>query len=260
MPAAELSLDELGIRTGTDKSRLSHDYLRHYERMMARFRNEAITLIEIGIHKGASLSLWEAYFPHARIIGVDVDPKTSRFARERVTVEIGSQFDADFLRQICAKYSPDIVIDDGSHIDAHQVFTFRHLFQALKPGGLYIVEDVAYAPPMNSAIEFFLGLQRRLILGKWAPKEETPDAFDIADVAEIQIITRAAAIWKRQQDRLDRDFPALEALARQCENPESLLYLARYVSASGEAPQHALALFREVRALLPENPWICFGI
>ena len=49
MCADMTSLDLIGIRVGTDKSRLYQNYLMHYERMMERFRDRPITLLEIGV-------------------------------------------------------------------------------------------------------------------------------------------------------------------------------------------------------------------
>jgi hypothetical protein len=37
---------------------------------------------------------------------------------------------------------PDIILDDGSLIAAHQTASFRTLFPLLKDGGLYIIEDL----------------------------------------------------------------------------------------------------------------------
>ena len=37
----------------------------------------------------------------------------------------------------------DIIVDDGSHLPWHQLFTFEIMFETwLKPGGLYVIEDV----------------------------------------------------------------------------------------------------------------------
>ena len=36
----------------------------------------------------------------------------------------------------------DIIIDDGSHVPYHQVFSFFSLWKAVVPGGLYVIEDV----------------------------------------------------------------------------------------------------------------------
>ena len=37
----------------------------------------------------------------------------------------------------------DFIIDDGSHHPMHQIVSFQYLFEkALKPGGVYIIEDI----------------------------------------------------------------------------------------------------------------------
>ena len=86
-----LSLDEIGVMETTDKTFLSNDYLRHYERMLSSFRDEDINIIEIGVAEGASLRTWRRYFSKARIIGIDIHPAARRHAREaeNVFVEIG---------------------------------------------------------------------------------------------------------------------------------------------------------------------------
>src|SRR4051812_6007167 len=89
-------LDERGILAGTDKSSLANDYLRHYERIFAPWRERTFTLLEIGIAQGASLRLWRDYFPHADIVAIDINPKCKEYERERVRIEIGSQDDPEF--------------------------------------------------------------------------------------------------------------------------------------------------------------------
>ena len=36
----------------------------------------------------------------------------------------------------------DIVVDDASHWDVHQLATLENLFPLVKPGGFYVIEDV----------------------------------------------------------------------------------------------------------------------
>ena len=37
----------------------------------------------------------------------------------------------------------DMILDDGSHMNSHVIFSFEHLFDSVKSGGVYIVEDCA---------------------------------------------------------------------------------------------------------------------
>ncbi len=144
---AAFDLDVVGAIEGTDKSSsvsYAWDYLRHYQDQFAPWRNEPINLIEIGVQRGRSLNVWKAYFSRANIVGIDIDRSCASLARDRVVIEIGSQEDPGFLHGVCAKYPPSIVIDDGSHLAHHIVFTFEQIFPALVPGGLYVVEDTEF--------------------------------------------------------------------------------------------------------------------
>jgi Tetratricopeptide repeat len=166
-----LDLDVVGSLEGTDKSSLVRwDYLRHYQEFFAPWRDQPINVLEIGVGNGPSLRVWRAYFSRALIIGIDIRPDCLSLADERVVIEIGSQEDPGFLHRICAKYPPTIVIDDGSHMAHHIVYTLEHVFPALLAGGVYIIEDLSlhfgrYAPQLHntrniSAVDYFLRLAR----------------------------------------------------------------------------------------------------
>ena len=61
----------------------------------------------------------------------------------------GDQGDPGYLDGLAAGIGPlDIVIDDGSHINEHVITSFNALFPHVRPGGLYVIEDVqtAYWP------------------------------------------------------------------------------------------------------------------
>ena len=145
-------LTRLGLLFQTDKA-WRHDYMRHYQRHLAPLRREAIVLLEIGVggykiaEGGASLGVWQSYFPRGRIHGLDVHEK--HVPGPRITVHQGSQADEDSLRALGERIGPlDVVIDDGSHVGRHIITSFTALFPYLKPGGWYIIEDMetAYVP------------------------------------------------------------------------------------------------------------------
>lgn len=137
------NLDEIGIRFGTDKSSTGHDYLNFYERFFAPIRNKSLKILEIGVFEGASLSVWEQYFPNATIVGADINISTVRFAKSRVQIEIADQSNLEDLVSLGTKYGPfDIVIDDGSHVWDHQITSLRTLFPFVRNGGIYIIEDL----------------------------------------------------------------------------------------------------------------------
>ncbi len=137
------TLDELGLRFGTDKASQFHNYLNFYESFMAPLREQPITLLEIGVFRGASLATWAEYFPNAKIIGVDIQPSAKQFRTDRVHIELADQSNLQHLAELCAKHGPfDIVIEDGSHMWEHQTTTLRALFPFVRNGGTYVVEDL----------------------------------------------------------------------------------------------------------------------
>ncbi len=143
----EFNLDIAGVLEGTDKcSSLANgwDYLRKYQSLFGHLRDEQFNLIEIGVMAGTSLKMWRSFFPRATIVGLDINPSCKRFAQGRIRVEIGSQDDPEFLARVCAEYPPTIVIDDGSHMAHHVIYTFERLYPSLLPGGFYVVEDMSF--------------------------------------------------------------------------------------------------------------------
>jgi hypothetical protein len=94
---------------------------------------------------GNSLRMWRSYFPGATVYGLDICAK--RLPPEpRIVVLQGDQSDQAFLAKLGASYGPfDLVIDDGSHFGRHQSASFAALFPAVRPGGLYVLEDLETA-------------------------------------------------------------------------------------------------------------------
>ena len=138
-----LSLDEIGVKHGTDKSSIHHNYLVFYERFLNRFRFETIEILEIGVDQGRSLRMLEEYFPFARIIGVDINQDRKKHASDRISIEILDQSKEGDLEKIGHDHKRfDLIIDDGSHIWDHQIKTLKYLFPLVRSGGIYILEDI----------------------------------------------------------------------------------------------------------------------
>jgi len=135
------ALENIAIKYGADKQ--FEGYTKYYEMFFDRIRYERVTLLEIGVLKGASMRMWEEYFPEGNISGIDIDPACTKHSSSRIRVFIGNQLDRDFLMNVIDRTgSPDVIIDDGGHKMSQQIGTFEVLFQFLKPGGIYVVEDL----------------------------------------------------------------------------------------------------------------------
>lgn len=147
-------LTDLAVRFGSDKWG-SHWYTPLYDRYFHALRDDRVRVLEIGIggyhlpdQGGASLRMWKRYFRRGVVHGLDVYDKQG-IDETRLRTHRGDQGDPGYLDQFAAEIGPlDIVIDDGSHLNQHVITSFHALFPHVRPGGLYVIEDVqtAYWP------------------------------------------------------------------------------------------------------------------
>jgi SAM-dependent methyltransferase len=131
----------------TNEQRLIHKWKHYfpiYETHFKRFVNRDVVLLEIGCGQGGSLQLWKRYLgPHARIVGVDIKPQCTAFEEDQISIRIGDQSDKNFLAKIIEEFgTPDIVIDDGSHVMSHIKVSFDELYPKIVRNGVYLIEDL----------------------------------------------------------------------------------------------------------------------
>lgn len=130
---------------GKVSDKWSH-YLDAYERRFAEFRDQPVSLLEIGVQNGGSLEIWAKYFPKAtEIVGCDINPdcRKLRFDDPRIRVVVGDANTDEVHRQIIGAVSGyDIIIDDGSHRSGDIIKSFALYFPCLREGGVYVAEDL----------------------------------------------------------------------------------------------------------------------
>ncbi|AGB24298.1 hypothetical protein Mycsm_04041 [Mycobacterium sp. JS623] len=144
-------LSELAAWFGSDKWG-GRWYTPHYQKHFEPYRELPVKVLEIGIGGydaidagGESLRMWKHYFRRGLIFGLDIFEKTG-VEESRLRVVQGDQGDEVFLDSLGRELGPfDIIIDDGSHMSHHILASFNALFQHVKPGGIYVVEDLATA-------------------------------------------------------------------------------------------------------------------
>ena len=140
------TLTEVLNKYNTDKNESFHNYGRFYERYFKDFRDKPIKYLEIGIWQGQSIKAMREYFYNCKtIVGIDIMPYTKGFENknDKISVEIGSQSDVDFLKYVSNKYQGfDIILDDGSHVFDDIWTSFITLFPLLNNKGMYVIEDV----------------------------------------------------------------------------------------------------------------------
>lgn len=135
-----MSLHELGIKHHTDKA-YDHDFCHTYEKLLVA---DAKKVWEIGVLDGASLRMWADYYANAQIIGYDIDNKTLQLQfPTNVKVKLLDQGNLEQLQKLASTDTNlDLIVDDGSHKIDHQIKTFEALFNCLRSGGQYIIEDL----------------------------------------------------------------------------------------------------------------------
>ena len=180
------ALDDAGKKAGTDKAAAVHNYLNKYEHYLGGLRDKELTLLELGIFDGASLNMWEAYFPKGRIIGVDFDERCASMGGGRKEVVIADLSLMDNLEKLKA-YRPEIIIDDASHIWSHQIKSLVTLFPVLPHGGIFIMEDLEtsfsayrfqnYNDAPVSAYAFLSAVSRAVTGGEYFDKEASSPAL-----------------------------------------------------------------------------------
>jgi len=150
-----------------------------YGQEFAPFRDAAFTILEIGVKDGGSVALWSRYFSRAKIVGVDIRPRETHEV-DRITMLQGDQSDTAFIERLADEHGPfGIIIDDGSHVPAHQIATFEALFPHLMAGGLYICEDIHTSltkfTDEPSALDYFQTFVGRLMVGAEKSGHPAPD-------------------------------------------------------------------------------------
>ena len=127
---------------GSDKVSL-HNYGSFYDSLFERLRPQA--LLEIGVYRGQSLQAWRAAgVPN--VTGVDGDVMQNRSG---LTVLYGTMPED---AQTIARRLPvlDLIIDDGSHLYPDYTATADVLFERLRFGGAYVIEDIQTQDSVDS--------------------------------------------------------------------------------------------------------------
>lgn len=164
---ANQTLTEIANWHGTDKGTVGptsawepHNYTDIYEAYLARHRQAAIHILEIGLGVtgprwetaivqgrntgGASVKMWHDYFPNGRVHGIDVNP-CPYLDNDRISTFIADQGSLEDLEAFVTATGGiefDVIIDDGSHRPDHQQISLGFLFKKLKGGGIYFIEDL----------------------------------------------------------------------------------------------------------------------
>lgn len=167
-PLGATDLCRVMTRHGSDKGDGWHNYTGLYAGLLAPMRATATRVFEVGIgsnnpaipcamrngRPGASLRGWRDWFGQARVFGADVD-REALFSEERIRtyyvdqtkpetiaamwreIAVGEGGDLDAVRF-------DLIVDDGWHEFMPNATFLWNSWRWLRPGGIYVVEDVRH--------------------------------------------------------------------------------------------------------------------
>lgn len=119
------------------------NYFDIYDDCLSRHIGTNPHVLEIGIQNGGSLQIFNKYLQNAELYGVDIDPNIANLTLEN-NIHIYN-FDITDEQAIAKHFKNidfDIIIDDGSHLNSDIIKTFKLLFAKLKPGGIFLIEDL----------------------------------------------------------------------------------------------------------------------
>lgn len=145
------TLCEIARDCRTDKYQLG--YTQIYTTYFDPIRTNNLNIFEIGICDGCSLKTWEEYFDNSQVYGIDLAEEgcmrissslINSLNRGRIHTFIADQGNRESLKLAMDHFGVeyDIILDDGHHFQSPQQVSLGFLFKYIKPGGMYIVEDI----------------------------------------------------------------------------------------------------------------------
>lgn len=119
-------------------------YFNVYHQHLQKFVGREISLVEVGVYSGGSMPMWREYFGQGcQVHGIDIQEECKAYENDHTTIHIGDQADRRFWGQF-RKAVPqvDVLIDDGGHTPEQQMVTLEEMLPHLRPGGVFICEDI----------------------------------------------------------------------------------------------------------------------
>ena len=149
-------LCQLGGQFKTDKSPINpggrglndrKGYTAIYSMLFSGMRNKPINFCEVGIADGSSTQMWENYFTEANLFAFEIERGRIRNAQQ---ITKKTKFlETDVVRREILHQSFqatnvlfDVILDDASHWQEHQINVIEVGKQYLKSGGFMIIEDI----------------------------------------------------------------------------------------------------------------------
>jgi len=146
---------------GSDKGR-PNNYTPLYSALFNERGDQPLRVFELGLgtnnpdapsnmgvfgSPGASLRGWRELFPRALVYGADID-RGILFQEDRIKTFYCDQLDQSSIRGLWSQPDlqggADIIIEDGLHTFEANVSFLEGSLAHLRPGGIYVAEDIAW--------------------------------------------------------------------------------------------------------------------
>lgn len=152
---------------GSDKGTVideAHSYSEIYESLFHTMKDKKINIIEIGIKDPrfpyASVKAWDLYFNNCSILGLDImNSSDLEHLMPNFKYQYLDQYSIEShisVKNLMSGNLFDIIIDDGPHYFEAQLNSLNLLYDLLKNGGYYIIEDIH----VDNRILDYLSLRR----------------------------------------------------------------------------------------------------
>lgn len=179
----------------------SHGYTEFYDRYFSAYDNPVI--FEIGVYKGESIRLYDAYYGGCEIYCADIEDMSGMFANmpnvHFYQLDQSNRDDWDRFNKMTEGVEFDIILDDGGHQFDQQMISLSKLHRRVRKNGIYILEDlhtslangVSYSPLMF--LNYF-GVKHPSI-NHYLTDEEFNDLCD--DIRDV-VISNAKSVGDNQ--------------------------------------------------------------
>jgi predicted O-methyltransferase YrrM len=169
-----------------------HEYHLVYEDLFASCRNDAVSLLEIGVDNEYSMQAWTDYFAHPKAVFTGMafhNKQIENFEKDgRIHIVHGDRRSETDLQKIGSSGPFNIIADVGP---SDQQNTFARLWKSLIPGGVYIIEDIDL-----SLVNTFTKKVLEDVNSEFSTGE---DNFQKTDVLSISFSRNLIAVKKRKR-------------------------------------------------------------
>jgi len=143
-----MSLEELIDNSRSDKNTL-HSYLPLYQTLLENKKETAINVLEVGIYNGGSIQLWNDFFSHATVYGLDIMNINNVWDniknKEKIVLYTSTDaYNVDFFTSnfLDKNIKCDFMLDDGPHTLESMIQFIKLYSQIMTDDGILIIEDV----------------------------------------------------------------------------------------------------------------------